>query len=101
MGSAGWALLGLLMAAASGEELNSAPSSGTLGTATIETANAQTAAVDPPIRCLDLVAQDLIYDPGTRRIYASTPNIAGSLANSIVTIDPETGVMLSSTHPSS
>lgn len=51
------------------------------------------AAVSADIRQLSLPTNDLIYDPGTRRIYASVPSRAGALGNSVISIDPETGQM--------
>ena len=40
-----------------------------------------------------LVTNDLVYDPGTKKIYASVPGSAGPNGNSIVPIDPTTGVL--------
>ncbi len=40
---------------------------------------------------LDLAANDLIFDPGTQKIYASVPGSAGSFGNSILPIDPSSG----------
>jgi hypothetical protein len=52
--------------------------------------SAQTTSV---IRTLSLIANDIIYDPVTKRIYASVPSSAGSKGNSITVIDPEKGVI--------
>ena len=53
-----------------------------------------TAASGADIRTLQLTTNDLIYDPGTGRIYASVPGRApGGIGNSIVAIDPETGTI--------
>ena len=40
-----------------------------------------------------LPTNDITYDPGTQRIYASVPGSAGSLGNSIAVIDPATGAI--------
>src|SRR3990172_3255667 len=45
------------------------------------------------VRVLTLETNDLIYDPLTKKIYASVPNTAGSIGNSITIIDPETGAV--------
>ncbi len=46
------------------------------------------------VRQLDLRTNDLVYDPVSQRIYASVPSSAGSpLANSVVPIDPATGLV--------
>lgn len=45
------------------------------------------------IRQLTLPARDLIYDPGSQRIYASVPSSAGSGGNSITPIDPVAGTI--------
>jgi uncharacterized repeat protein (TIGR01451 family) len=43
------------------------------------------------IRQIRLATKDLVYDRFTGRIYASVPSSAGSIGNSVVPIDPETG----------
>lgn len=45
------------------------------------------------VRILPLATNDIVYDPGTARIYASVPGRAGAIGNSIVSIDPETGLI--------
>src|SRR5205807_2476078 len=45
------------------------------------------------VRQLALAANDLVYDPGTRQIYASVPSSAGSTGNSITAIDPVSGAL--------
>jgi hypothetical protein len=45
------------------------------------------------VRQVRLLAQDLVYDPRSRRIYASTSAAAPIQPNSVVPIDPLTGVM--------
>ena len=45
---------------------------------------------------LQIETNDIIYDPSTRKIYASRPAIARSNRNSITTVDPERGVIESS-----
>jgi hypothetical protein len=40
------------------------------------------------IRQVSLPANDLVYDPLTRRIYASVPSSAGASGNSIRSFDP-------------
>src|SRR6266849_1799221 len=42
---------------------------------------------------VSLATNDLVYDPGTRRIYASVPSSAGANGNSITAIDPVTGAI--------
>ncbi len=43
------------------------------------------------IRQLALTANDLVYDPVTHEIYASTPSSVGAGGNSIVSLDPVSG----------
>src|SRR5438309_4548406 len=50
-----------------------------------------TTAGAEPIRPVSLPTNDLVYDPITRRIYASVPSSAGSIGNSVTAIDPVTG----------
>jgi hypothetical protein len=45
------------------------------------------------ITMLPLASGDIAYDPNTQKVYASVPSAAGSFGNSIVAIDPLTGVM--------
>lgn len=45
------------------------------------------------VRILHLATNDIVYDPGTAKIYASVPGRAGSIGNSIIPIDPETGIV--------
>lgn len=40
---------------------------------------------------LQLAINDLIYDPGTQKVYASVPGSLAGIGNSIVPIDPNTG----------
>jgi hypothetical protein len=48
----------------------------------------------PPVAgTIDLIANDLIYDPSRQRIYASVPSSAFSDGNSIVVIDPASGTV--------
>jgi len=42
-------------------------------------------------RVISLVTNDIIYDPLSKKIYASIPSRAGAIGNSITVIDPETG----------
>ncbi|HKG45453.1 MAG TPA: Calx-beta domain-containing protein, partial [Pyrinomonadaceae bacterium] len=49
------------------------------------------------IRRIPLATNDLVYSSATGKIYASVPSSAGSGGNSIVTIDPATGAINSST----
>src|SRR5262245_61693457 len=42
-------------------------------------------------RVLELSANDIAYDPVSKRIYASLPSLVGPEGNSIVAIDPRTG----------
>lgn len=44
------------------------------------------------VRILPLATNDIVYDPGTARIYASVPGRVVAIGNSIVPIDPETGL---------
>src|SRR5262249_426415 len=59
------------------------------------TDNAQTFPVQPhpTIRQLSLSANDLVYDPVTKRIYASLGSSAGANSDSIAVIDPVTGAV--------
>ncbi|MCW3100157.1 MAG: hypothetical protein JWL77_5775 [Chthonomonadaceae bacterium] len=43
------------------------------------------------IRHVDLVTHEIVYDPVSRKIWASTPAEAGRGGNSVVSIDPATG----------
>jgi hypothetical protein len=47
----------------------------------------------PPdaVRTINIIANDILYDPVSRKIYASVPGSAGPGGNSIVPIDPQTG----------
>jgi uncharacterized repeat protein (TIGR01451 family) len=49
-----------------------------------------TSATTNAIIRLNLPTRDLIYDPVTRKIFASVPETAGDIANSLIEIDPET-----------
>ena len=40
---------------------------------------------------LPLLTNELIYDQGTQRVYATVPSYAGSIGNSLIPIDPQTG----------
>lgn len=46
-----------------------------------------------PYQLVDLVAQDLIWDPIRQRIYASVPSNGGIYSNSIVSLNPWTGAI--------
>ncbi|MFN7928622.1 MAG: hypothetical protein U0Y68_11860 [Blastocatellia bacterium] len=61
-----------------------------LGVAWHLPAAAQTA---PTVRTVSLVVNDLVYDPVTKKIYASVPSSAGARGNSITIIDPEKGTI--------
>ncbi len=52
-----------------------------------------TGAAADSIRQITLPTHDLITDPVTQQIYASVPNQAGNIGNSVVSIDPTTGVV--------
>ena len=45
---------------------------------------------------ISLATNDIVYDPLTQMIYASVPSSAGSIGNSITSIDPSTGAIGSS-----
>ena len=45
------------------------------------------------ITSLSLVANDLVFDPNSQKVYASLPSGAGTFGNSIAAIAPATGVM--------
>ena len=45
------------------------------------------------VRQLELATNDIVYDPFTRKIYASVPSQAGSIGNSITVLDPVTGTV--------
>ncbi len=49
------------------------------------------------IRRIPLITKDLVYSDLTDKLYASVPSSAGSSGNSIVTIDPVTGVVSNAT----
>jgi len=56
-----------------------------------------TPALAQDVRVLDLITNDLIYDPVSERIYASVPSAAGpGLADTITVIEPVTGAIESS-----
>lgn len=48
------------------------------------------------VRLVTLATNDLIYDKASQKIYASVPSSAGSIGNSITSIDPVTGSIGSS-----
>src|SRR5690349_20326649 len=57
-------------------------------------------AFDDPtsfVRRIPLITNDIVYSSLTGKIYASIPSRAGSGGNSIATIDPATGAVISST----
>jgi hypothetical protein len=45
------------------------------------------------IRQITLTTNDIIYDPVSRKIYASVPSSAGGIGNSVTSIDPFTGTL--------
>lgn len=49
------------------------------------------AAARADVRQLSLPVNDILYDPASKKIYASVPSAAGSIGNSIIAIDPVTG----------
>ena len=49
------------------------------------------------VRRLSLFTNDLVYSSTTGKIYASIPSTAGSIGNSIATIDPTTGAVINTT----
>lgn len=51
------------------------------------------AQITPSIRTINLVTNDLVYDPVSAKLYASVPSSAGANGNSITVIDPVTGVV--------
>jgi hypothetical protein len=48
--------------------------------------------VAPGVTQVPLAANDLVYDSSTQRVYASTPSSAGTFGNSLVPINPSTGI---------
>ncbi len=48
---------------------------------------------DTFVRQISLPTNDLVYDQPTQKIYASVPSVAGSIGNSITTIDPAAGTV--------
>ena len=52
------------------------------------------------VRSLNLVANRILYEPVSGKIYASVPSSAGSNGNSIATIDPATATILAAVGPS-
>jgi hypothetical protein len=66
----------------------------------LPTATPRPASTSPPpprsaqgVAKVDLPTNDLVYDPGTKRIYASVPGRAGAQGNSLVVIDPVTATI--------
>ena len=51
---------------------------------------------DDEIQQITLAANDIIYDPISRKIYASVPGTAGDIGNTITAIDPFSGTIGSS-----
>lgn len=51
---------------------------------------ASRAQTNASIRTINLVTNDLVYDPVSRKLYASVPSSAGANGNSITVIDPIT-----------
>jgi Calx-beta domain len=49
------------------------------------------------VRRISLFTNDIVYSSTTGKIYASLPSTAGSIGNSIATIDPATGAILNTT----
>jgi len=45
------------------------------------------------IRKIDLLANDLVVDPNTQKIYVTLPSTAGNSGNSIASVDPATGAV--------
>jgi hypothetical protein len=45
------------------------------------------------VRVRSLPTKDMVYDPVSRKIYASVPKNSGSLSNTITIIDPESGTI--------
>ena len=48
------------------------------------------------VSALELQANDLVYDRGTGRVYASVPGAGGQLGNSLAVIDPTAGAVVGS-----
>ena len=48
--------------------------------------------VAPGVTQVPLAVNDLVYDSSTQRVYASTPSSAGTFGNSLVPINPVTGI---------
>ena len=62
--------------------------------------NVSAAPFDDPnafVRRISLFTNDLVYSSTTGKIYASIPSTAGSIGNSIATIDPTTGAVINTT----
>ncbi len=45
------------------------------------------------VRAINLAANDLVYDPVSKKIYVSVPSSAGTRGNSITVVDPEKGTI--------
>lgn len=45
------------------------------------------------VRVRSLPTKDMVYDPVSRKLYASVPNNSGGLSNTITMIDPESGTI--------
>src|SRR5437660_454541 len=73
-------------------------------TAVIKTARTVSAAALRPVpdaqadfvRIIPLTANDVVYSPTTKMLYASVPSTVGAGGNSIKTIDPTAGAITSS-----
>jgi hypothetical protein len=59
------------------------------------TSNAVSITVND-VRVLSLSTNDVVYDPVSRKLYASVPNNSGTLPNTITIIDPESGSIVQS-----
>lgn len=57
---------------------------------TIFAANHQSTAAVVEV---SLATNDIVYDPFSKRIYATVPSSAGARANSVTPIDPATGAL--------
>ncbi|MBI2953284.1 MAG: hypothetical protein HYY30_03150 [Chloroflexi bacterium] len=60
-------------------------------------ASVSSAGYEAQIREMGFATNDIIYNPVTKRIYASVPDAAGTVGNSLAVIDPSTGAIESFT----
>src|SRR5713101_7372691 len=63
------------------------------GRGTMKSTGDESTAQTDLIRQMPITANDVIYNPSTKMLYASVPSSVGAGGNSIATIDPVTGAI--------